>query len=121
MKYFDKNGKKIFDSIKNKKNVAKINFIELDLKKGENVLQFKIATRWAKSPCAMIFSPYADPALHLSAMVRKDFETAKASQNWEPATSHHIVQAMFSAKDNSRFFKKSLINMIFYVSIRFRK
>ena len=106
------NGKKIFDSIKNKKNVAKINFIELDLKKGENVLQFKIATRSAKSPCAMIFSPYADPALHLSAMVRKDFETAKASQNWEPATSHHIVQAMFSAKDNSRFFKKSLINMI---------
>ena len=41
-----------------------------------------------------------------------DFETAKASQNWEPATSRHIVQAMFSAKDNSRFFKKSLINMI---------
>ena len=106
------NGEKIFDSITDERNQGSVNILTLNLKKGTNVLEVRVKTKTAKSQCAVIFLPYADPAQRLAYMARRDFESAKASEKWAELPSRQTVSALFSAKDNSRFFNEHLVNII---------
>ena len=93
--------------------VGTMDVVELDLKKGENSLDIQMFFKPSKGEKCVMFSPYADPSIFLAEKIKNDFPfVAKTVQNWKYSKSRQTVCALFSAKDNSRFFAEVLENLI---------
>ena len=87
--------------------------LELDLKKGVNVLEIIVYCTSTKGEKNVVFSPYADPALLVAQKAEKDFPfEAKTLKNWKMRRSQQVLPSLFSSEDNSGFMAEILKNLV---------
>ncbi|MBO5254643.1 MAG: hypothetical protein J6B07_02330, partial [Opitutales bacterium] len=95
---------------------GKVQVFEVPLKKGKNILSFTVKNLGRMTENAFYFVPYADPAIELTAKLRKDFpifyNTLTSIRYYFAEAPSLLPYDWFVAKDNSVSHKDVIQGMI---------